>query len=104
MDFQYILSWTFEGFKCDKNRSVKMGNVLKTIHGRIIVVEDIPTPPMRELTMNQVNIIKTTWEIPAAKPLDTGEKILYTFLEKYPHNQLRFQAFKNTPIIMLKGA
>lgn len=81
-----------------------MGNVLKTIHGRIITVEDIPTPPMRELTMNQINIIKTTWEIPAAKPLDTGEKILYTFLDRYPHNQLKFAAFKNTPIIMLKGA
>lgn len=37
------------------------------------------------------------------QPLDSGEKILYTFLEKYPYNQEKFAAFKNTPIIMLKG-
>lgn len=38
-----------------------------------------------------------------AQPIDTGEKILYTYLERFPHNQQRFAAFKNTPIIMLKG-
>lgn len=81
-----------------------MGNILKTVQGRLIVVEDIPIPPMRDLTKNQINIIKTTWEIPAARPVDTGEKILYTFLDRYPHNQLKFAAFRNTPIIMLKGA
>lgn len=42
----------------------------------------------------QVDIIKTTWEIPASKPLDSGETILYLFLEKFPHNQQKFAAFK----------
>lgn len=31
------------------------------------MVEDIPIPEMRNLTDAQVKIIKTTWEIPAAK-------------------------------------
>ena len=43
---------------------------------------------------SQVNIIKTTWEIPASRPLDSGETILYLFLEKFPHNQQKFPAFK----------
>lgn len=80
-----------------------MGNVIKSIQNKIIAVEDIATPPMRELSDDQVKIIKTTWEIPAAKPLDTGEKILYQFLEQFPHNQLKFAAFRTTPLIMLKG-
>lgn len=80
-----------------------MGNIINCIENRIISLEEIPTPPMKELSDEQVKIIKTTWEIPAAKPLDTGEKILYQFLEQFPHNQLKFAAFRTTPLIMLKG-
>lgn len=42
----------------------------------------------------QVDVIKKTWEIPASKPLDSGETILFLFLEKFPHNQQKFAAFK----------
>lgn len=44
-----------------------MGNIIQSIHHRIIKVESVPTPPLRSLTESQINIIKTTWEIPAAK-------------------------------------
>lgn len=37
------------------------------------------------------------------QPLDAGEKILYMYLERFPHNQQKFAAFKNTPLMMLKG-
>lgn len=37
------------------------------------------------------------------QPLDAGEKILYMYLERYPLNQQKFAAFKNTPLMMLKG-
>jgi hypothetical protein len=44
-----------------------MGNIIHSIHHRIIKAEDVPTPPLRSLSEIQINIIKTTWEIPAAK-------------------------------------
>lgn len=44
-----------------------MGNIISNIQNRIIAVEYIPIPEMKNLTDCQVDIIKTTWEIPAAK-------------------------------------
>lgn len=39
----------------------------------------------------------------SSKPLDSGEKILYMYFEKFPQNQQQFAAFRNTPLMMLKG-
>lgn len=84
--------------------------------------EDFPTPDMHNLTAEQVAIIKSTWQVIAASPFEYGEKILYAFFEKwvkfkgnfhknrnlkiyiprYPHNQQKFAAFKNTPLLLLK--
>lgn len=54
------------------------------------------------VTPDQIDIIKTTWKIPAANPVDSGEIILLKFFEKYPHNQQKFLAFKNLPLDSLK--
>lgn len=54
------------------------------------------------MTPDQIDIIKTTWKIPAANPIDSGEVILLKFFEKYPHNQQKFLAFKNLPLESLK--
>lgn len=100
-----------------------MGNVVRSVQNRIVKSEEVPTPPLQSLTESQVEIVKRTWEIPAAKvsvcasfndvpskpfsapsqPLDSGEKILYLYFERFPHNQQKFSAFRNTPLIMLKG-
>ncbi|XP_070508519.1 globin CTT-IIIA-like [Chironomus tepperi] len=82
-----------------------MGNVITNIQSIMAFSqhEEIKNPEPKTLSDRQVAIIKKSWEIPFAKPLDSGEKILYTYLEKFPHNQDRFAAFRNTPIIMLKG-
>lgn len=60
------------------------------------------TPELKELTKQQVEVIKRTWEIPSAKPSDSGIHILYIFFERFPHNQQKFYAFKNTPLENLK--
>ncbi|KAG5668876.1 hypothetical protein PVAND_016796 [Polypedilum vanderplanki] len=82
-----------------------MGNVVANIHSIMAFSkhEDIPIPEVKDLDERQISIIKKSWEIVFARPLDSGEKILYAYLEKYPHNQEKFAAFRNTPIIMLKG-
>lgn len=74
--------------------------------GNIVQKKDtsIETPTMKALTEQQIQIIKTTWEIPNAKPIDSGELILYRYFEKYPENQEKFLAFKNTPLLMLRGS
>ncbi|XP_037038743.1 globin CTT-VIIA [Bradysia coprophila] len=56
------------------------------------------------VTPDQIDIIKTTWKIPAANPIDSGEVILLKFFEKFPHNQQKFLAFKNLPLESLKGS
>lgn len=61
-----------------------------------------PTPEFKELTQQQVDIIRKTWETPSAKPCDSGMHILYIFFERFPHNQQKFYAFKNTPLENLK--
>ena len=74
--------------------------------GNIVQKKDtsIETPSMKTLTDLQIEIIKKTWEIPNAKTLDSGELILFRFFEKYPENQNSFVAFKNTPLLSLKGS
>lgn len=37
------------------------------------------------------------------QPFDSGEKILFIYFDRFPHNQDKFQAFRNTPILLLKG-
>lgn len=44
-----------------------MGNIIANIQQRIVVVDDVPIPPMQSLTENQVEIIKKSWAIPFAK-------------------------------------
>ncbi|KAJ6636000.1 Globin CTT-VI [Pseudolycoriella hygida] len=56
------------------------------------------------VTPDQIDIIQTTWKIPAANPVDSGEVILLKFFEKFPHNQQKFLAFKNLPLESLKGS
>nr|BAO18440.1 globin [Polypedilum nubifer] len=82
-----------------------MGNVVTNIHSIIAFSkhDDIVTPEAKNLDERQVALIKKSWEIVFARPLDSGEKILYAYLEKFPHNQEKFAAFRNTPLIMLKG-
>lgn len=116
-----LSGWEFK-FNLSLHR-IEMGNIISNIHHRIVAVEAIPTPSMKSLTESQIKIIKRTWEIPASKvsefnrsinvnwscnhdnsqPLDSGEKILYVYFEKFPENQLKFAAFRNTPLMALKG-
>lgn len=64
---------------------------------------DYPTPEIEELTKDEVGMIVETWKIPASKLIDSGESILYKFLDRYPMNQQKFAAFKNMPLLSLKG-
>jgi hypothetical protein len=50
-----------------------MGNMVNRIQGRIIKVEMVPTPPLRSLSESQIEIIKTTWSVPAAKVRNSNE-------------------------------
>nr|BAO18441.1 globin [Polypedilum nubifer] len=80
-----------------------MGNVVSNVQEIIAANKEPPTPELKQLTQAQIDIIKRTWAVPYAKPADSGEIILYTFLERFPLAQQKFHAFRNTPIIMLKG-
>ncbi|KAG5668877.1 hypothetical protein PVAND_016797 [Polypedilum vanderplanki] len=80
-----------------------MGNVVTNVQEIIASNKEPPTPELKQLTERQIEIIKNTWAVPYSKPLDSGEIILYTYLERFPMNQQKFAAFRNTPIIMLKG-
>lgn len=81
----------------------RMGNIIASMQKKLTHIDNLePTPQMKELTAVQVDLIKKTWEIPNAKPFDSGEKILFVYFERYPHNQEKFSAFKNTPLLSLK--
>ncbi|KAL7015517.1 hypothetical protein ACKWTF_016498 [Chironomus riparius] len=80
-----------------------MGNVVTNVQQIISGDKEPITPILKPLTERQIEIIKRTWAIPYSKPGDSGEIILYTYLEQYPNNQVKFQAFRNTPLVMLKG-
>lgn len=60
------------------------------------------TPDFIAPTPTQVQIIKDTWEIPKAQLTDVGELILFRFLDDFPKNQDKFQAFANVPLLSLK--
>lgn len=53
-------------------------------------------------TSVQMQIVKDTWEIPKRNLTDTGEYILFRFLDDYPKNQDQFDAFKSVPLLSLK--
>ncbi|KAL7039743.1 hypothetical protein ACKWTF_000095 [Chironomus riparius] len=77
-----------------------MGN---TIHKSVSTSENnYPTPEIATLSETDVENIQRTWKIPAAAPHDSATLIFYTFLEKFPHNQQKFPAFKGKPLAELK--
>lgn len=80
-----------------------MGNVVSNVQEIFIGEKEPPTPEIKSLTDRQIELIKKSWAIPYANPLDSGEMVLYTYFERFPENQQKFQAFRNTPLIMLKG-
>lgn len=55
-----------------------------------------------ELSDFEVIEIKNTWKIPMADPSGSGQAILLKFFEKYPHNKLKFQGFKDQSLDQLK--
>lgn len=73
------------------------------IIGKVFAKEKEPdTPEFIAPTPNQIAIIKETWEIPKAHLTDTGEHILFRFLDDFPKNQKKFDAFSNVPLLSLK--
>lgn len=71
--------------------------------GNCLHNKEPPTiPKMAPLTAEQIDLIKTTWAIPAANAVDSGEAILLAYFERYPKNQEKFLAFKNVPLLSLK--
>lgn len=57
----------FQKFSGNWVDRIAIGNIISNIHQRIVAVEEIPIPAMKSLSEGQVNIIKKSWEIPAAK-------------------------------------
>lgn len=72
-----------------------MGNCLHNKDPSII-------PTMAPLTTEQIEIIQTTWAVPAANAVDSGEAVLLAYFERFPKNQQKFHAFKNVPLLSLK--
>lgn len=74
----------------------------------VIIAKVFPKEPEPETpefivpTPEQMQMIKDTWEIPKAKLTDSGEVILFRFLDDYPKNQNKFDAFRNVPLLSLK--
>lgn len=60
------------------------------------------TPEFIVPTPVQIQILKETWEIPKQNLKDSGEIILFRYLDKYPKNQDAFDAFRNVPLLSLK--
>lgn len=79
-----------------------MGALISYLASVFISSSEEPMPELKELTQEQVAIIKATWEIPKKDLTGSGEAILYRFFEKYPEHQEKFKAFKNTPLLSLK--
>lgn len=50
----------------------------------------------------QIQILKDTWEIPKQNLTDTGEVILFRFLDEFPRNEEMFDALRNVPLLSLK--
>lgn len=73
------------------------------IIGKVFAKDKEPeTPEFIAPTPAQIQIIKETWEIPKAHLTDTGEYILFRFLDDFPKNQNKFEAFSNVPLLSLK--
>lgn len=73
------------------------------IIGKVFPKEKEPeAPEFLAPTPAQMQIIKETWEVPKASITDTGELILFRFLDDYPKNQDQFEAFSNVPLLSLK--
>lgn len=88
--------------QCSSNlRAVEMGSVSSNVCGENSTI--IETPPVEALSDEEIQIVVETWKIPAKNLIDSGEAILFRFLEKFPHNQQKFVAFRNTPLLQLKG-
>lgn len=77
-----------------------MGNSLPAICGDDL---DSVELELEDLTQDEISMVIDTWKIPATKLIDSGETILYRFLDRHPMSQQKFQAFKNTPLLSLKG-
>jgi len=75
-----------------------MGNIFQ----KHLPENEAPSPSVALLTGKEVDIIKETWKIPSANVHDSAELIFYTYLERFPHNQEKFVAFKDTPLAQLK--
>lgn len=58
---------------------------------------------MAKLTEEQIDQIVETWKIPTENYFDSGEHILYKFLERHQNYQAHFRRFKYTPLEELKG-
>nr|BAO18452.1 globin [Polypedilum nubifer] len=80
-----------------------MGNSLHKNSSAASAENNEPTPAIVALTEADVEIIKRTWKIPSANPHDSAALIFSTFLEKYPHNQQKFPAFKDKPLSDIKN-
>lgn len=80
-----------------------MGVAVSAICGDDDMDSDYPTPDIEELTKAEVEMILESWKIPAQRLIDSGETILYKFLDRYPMNQQKFSAFRNMPLLSLKG-
>lgn len=73
------------------------------IIAKVFLKEKEPeTPEFIAPTSVQMQIVKDTWEIPKRNLTDTGEHILFRFLDDYPKNQDQFDAFKSVPLLSLK--
>lgn len=53
-------------------------------------------------TQAQQRIIKETWEVPKKNLTDSGELILFKFLDMFPKNQEKFPAFNNVPLLSVR--
>lgn len=59
--------------------------------------------PLKSLNNHQILIIKESWKIVYANPVQSGEAILFAFLSRYPQHQARYSTLTNTPLTELRG-
>ncbi|KAG5674761.1 hypothetical protein PVAND_004711 [Polypedilum vanderplanki] len=78
-----------------------MGNVVKRAYDH--ENDHYLKPELTNLSVYEIEILVKSWKIVSSRFRESAEIIFYTFLEKYPHNQQVFEAFRNTPLLMLRG-
>lgn len=76
-----------------------MGVIIAKVFDR---QKEPPTPEFIAPTVAQQQMIKETWEIPKQSLKDSGEVILFRYLDKFPQRQDKFDAFRNVPLLSLK--